>query len=99
MPVHLNIADPDFDDRFVALLGAKREDAPDVDEAVAGIIADVRARGDAALVELTARFDRFDLSPEAMAFSEAEIDAAIATVPEAERAALELAAARIRAYH
>ncbi|NNJ67888.1 MAG: histidinol dehydrogenase [Boseongicola sp.] len=99
MAQFFSTSDADFDDRFVALLGAKREDAPDVDEAVAGIIADVRARGDAALVELTARFDRFDLSPEAMAFSEAEIDAAIATVPEAERAALELAAARIRAYH
>ncbi|NNL17137.1 MAG: histidinol dehydrogenase, partial [Boseongicola sp.] len=99
MPQFFSTSDADFDDRFVALLGAKREDAPDVDAAVAEIIADVRARGDAALVELTAKFDRFDLSPDAMAFSEGEIDAAIATVPEAERAALELAAERIRAYH
>ena len=99
MAQFFSTSDADFDDRFVALLGAKREDAPDVDEAVAGIIADVRARGDAALVELTARFDGFDLSAGAMAFSESEIDAAVAAVPEAERSALELAAARMRAYH
>ncbi len=99
MPVHLNIADPDFESRFAALLGAKREEAPDVDEAVAGIIADVRARGDAALVELTAKFDRLQVTPETLRFSEAEIDALIAQVPGHERDALELAAERIRAYH
>ncbi|MCR9114356.1 MAG: histidinol dehydrogenase [Rhodobacteraceae bacterium] len=99
MPVHLNIADPDFEFRFAALLGAKREEAPDVDEAVAGIIADVRARGDAALVELTAKFDRLQVTPETLRFSEAEIDALIAQVPGHERDALELAAERIRAYH
>ena len=99
MPVHLNIADPDFESRFAALLGAKREEAPDVDEAVAGIIADVRARGDAALVELTAKFDRLQVTPETLRFSEAEIDALIAQVPGHERDALELAGERIRAYH
>lgn len=99
MPVHLNIADPDFESRFAALLGAKREEAPDVDEAVAGIIADVRARGDAALVELTTKFDRLQVTPETLRFSEAEIDALIAQVPGHERDALELAAERIRAYH
>ena len=99
MPVHLNIADPDFEARFAALLGAKREEAPDVDEAVAGIIAEVRARGDAALVELTAKFDRLQVTPETLRFSEAEIDALIAQVPGHERDALELAAERIRAYH
>ena len=99
MPQFLNTRDDDFEDRFQALLSMKREDAPDVDEAVAKIIADVRARGDAALVELTAKFDRLDLTPETFAFSEDEIDAAIADVPETERAALELAAERIEAYH
>ena len=99
MPQFLNTRDEDFEDRFQALLSMKREDAPDVDEAVAGIIADVRERGDAALIELTAKYDRLNLTPETFAFTEAEIDEAVAQVPEAEREALELAAARIRAYH
>ena len=99
MPQFLNTRDEDFEDRFQALLAMKREDAPDVDQAVAEIIADVRSRGDAALIELTSKFDRLDLTQETFAFSEAEIDAAIVEVPEAERKALELAAERIRAYH
>lgn len=99
MPQFLNTSDTDFEDRFRSLLSMKREDAPGVDEAVAGIIADVRARGDAALIEFTAKLDRLELTPETFAFSEAEIDAAIAEVPAAEREALELAAERIRAYH
>ncbi len=99
MPQFFSTKDADFEDRFAALLGAKREDAPDVDDIAAEIIADVRARGDAALVELTAKFDRFELLPGAMAFSHEEIEAAIASVPQAERDALVLAAERIRAYH
>ena len=99
MPVFLSTADAGFEAAFAALLSAKREDAPDVDDAVAGIIADVRARGDAAVIDLTARFDRLELTPETLAFSEAEIDAECAKVPDAERMALELAAERIRAYH
>ena len=99
MPQYLNSSAPDFEAAFSAALGAKREDAPDVDDAVAAIIADVRARGEAALIELTERFDRLKLTPDTLAFSEAEIDAACAAVPQAERAALELAAERIRAYH
>jgi len=70
-----------------------------VDDVVAGIIADVRRRGDVALIELTAKFDRLDLTPQGLRFSPAELDALVAQVPEAERAALELAAARIRDYH
>ena len=99
MPVFLDATDADFDAAFSTLLSAKREDSPDVDEVVAGIIADVRARGDAALIELTAKFDRLDLTPDTLRFSEAEVDALIAQVPAHEREALELAAERIRAYH
>jgi len=99
MPLFLDSRDAEFADRFAALLEMKREDAPDVDAIVAEIIADVRARGDEAVIELTNRFDRLSLSPETLAFSEAEIDSAIADVPAEERAALELAAERIRAYH
>ena len=99
MPMILNAADPGFEAAFVALLGMKREDSPDVDAVVAGIIADVRARGDAAVIDLTARFDRLMLTPETLRFTTAEIDAACAMVSPADRTALELAASRIRAYH
>lgn len=99
MPMHLNTRDAGFESDFRALLGMKREEAEDVDQAVAAIIADVRTRGDAALVDLTARFDRLTLTPETLAFSRAEIAAEIAKVSPEDRAALELAAERIRAYH
>lgn len=99
MPVFLNTQAADFDADFTALLSAKREDSPDVDEVVAGIIHDVRTRGDAAVIELTAKFDRLELTPDTLRFSEGEIAALVAQVSDAERAALELAAERIRAYH
>ncbi len=99
MPQYLNTTDPDFEDRFRALLVMKREDAPDVDTAVAEIIADVRARGDAAVIELTEKFDRVTLTPETLAVTEAEIEEAMGRVTEREFAALRLAAERIRAYH
>ncbi|GGL63365.1 histidinol dehydrogenase [Wenxinia marina] len=99
MPTFLDTSDPGFEAAFARLLTMKREDSPDVDAAVAEIIADVRARGDAALVELTARFDRMELTPDRLRIGEAEIDAAAAAVPAEERAALELAAERIRDYH
>ncbi len=99
MPQFLDSRDSGFADAFAALLGAKREEASDVDDTVAAIIADVRARGDDAVINLTARFDGLELTPETLAFSTAEIDAHCARVPPGERSALELAAARIRAYH
>ncbi|SPF78221.1 histidinol dehydrogenase [Pseudoprimorskyibacter insulae] len=99
MPVFLTTTDDAFETQFKALLGAKREDSPDVDHIVAGIIADVRDRGDAAVIELTSKFDRLDLTPETMSFSPEDVDRIIADVPEAEREALQLAADRIRAYH
>jgi histidinol dehydrogenase len=99
MPVFLDTASAEFETEFAVLLSAKREDSPDVDAVVAQIIDDVRARGDAAVIELTSKFDRVDLAPGALRFSDAEIQAAIAGVPQAEREALELAAERIRAYH
>ncbi|MWD26359.1 histidinol dehydrogenase [Aquicoccus sp. SCR17] len=95
----MDTRDADFEQKFAELLGAKREEAQDVDDTVAAIIADVRARGDAALVELTAKFDRMALGAEQLRFSETEIAAEIEKVGEEDRAALELAAQRIRAYH
>ena len=99
MPCFLDSRAPDFDRDFAAILSAKREESVDVDDTVAAIIADIRARGDAALIELTARFDRLELTPETLAFSPEEIAEQLALVPAAEAEALGLAAERIRAYH
>jgi len=99
MPQYLSTTDAGFEAGFATLLAQKREDAPDVDEAVANIIADVRANGDVALIELTARFDRHELTAETLAFSKAEITAEIKNVPQPEAEALVLAADRIRAFH
>lgn len=99
MPQFLSTSDVEFENRFAALLSQKREDSPDVDAAVARIIDDVRARGDAALIDLTARFDRLDLTAETLTFSKKEIDAECEKVDQKEREALVLAAERIRNYH
>ncbi len=99
MPKFLDHSAPDFEAGFTALLSAKREDSPDVDAVVAGIIADVRARGDAALIELTEKFDRVTLTPDTIRLSPDEVTSAAADVAAPVREALELAAARIRAYH
>ncbi|MGB1234509.1 MAG: histidinol dehydrogenase [Planktomarina sp.] len=95
----LSTADADFETQFTALLNAKREDSPDVDAVVADIIADVRARGDAAVIELTSKFDRLGLTPDTIRFTDAQIAEYVTQVPQVERDALELAATRIRAYH
>lgn len=99
MPHFLNTTDADFEARFVELLAMKREDSPDVDHIVAGIIADVRARGDAAVLDLTAKFDRMQLTADTLRFTDDEIDSYCAQVSPEDRAALELAATRIRDYH
>jgi histidinol dehydrogenase len=95
----LDTTDADFEDAFAALLARGADAAGEVDAAAARIIADVRARGDAALVELTERHDRLSLTPGELRIATAEIDAACERVGVEDRAALELAATRIRAYH
>jgi histidinol dehydrogenase len=99
MPVFLNATDQNFEAEFQTLLSAKREDSPDVDQVVADIIADVCARGDAALLEYTERFDRLTLTSGTLRLSGVEIAAETQRVTPEDRAALELAAERIRAYH
>ena len=94
-----HIDDKDFAERFAALQSMKREQSVDVNEAVAAIIDDVRARGDAALIELTEKYDRQKLSAETLRISEAEIDAAVAACASETKAALELAAQRISDFH
>ncbi len=80
MPIRLDSQDPDFEQRFQAFLGVKRESAPDVETAVRAIIAAVQAHGDRALIEFTAKFDRLELSPATLRVSAAEIDAATAAM-------------------
>ena len=99
MPQFLTTSDPEFEQQFQALLSMKREDAPDVQDTVSEIISRVRREGDAALIELTEKFDRVSLTPETLAVSEDEIEAAIEQVTDEEVGALRLAADRIRAYH
>ena len=99
MPQFLSTNDVDFETRFQALLGAKREDSPDVDAVVADIIADVQSRGDAAVLELTAKFDRLDLTADQIRISPEEIATECAKVEPADREALQQAADRITAYH
>ncbi|WBU55443.1 histidinol dehydrogenase [Paracoccus sediminicola] len=99
MPIRLATSDPDFEDRFTAMLSAKREDSADVGDAVAAIVADVRARGDRAVIDYTARFDRLGLTAETLRFTRDDISAELGKVSAEDRAALELAAERIRAYH
>ncbi|MGE4528365.1 MAG: histidinol dehydrogenase [Rhodospirillaceae bacterium] len=99
MPVRLDAAAAGFPQEFERLLAAKRETAADVADAVAAIIAEVREGGDAALIRLTAKFDRLELTPATLRVSAAEIDAAEAACKPEVLAALDLAAARIRAFH
>ena len=77
MALWLKTADPDFEGRFSALLAQKREQAADVNDAVAAILARVRAEGDSALIELTRKFDGLDLHEAGLRVSEAEIDSRV----------------------
>ncbi|HEY4775537.1 MAG TPA: histidinol dehydrogenase [Xanthobacteraceae bacterium] len=99
MPIRLDTRDADFAERFRAFLAAKREAAPDVEASVRAIIADVRARGDRAIEDLTRTFDRLDLSAVGMRVSADEIDGAQALCEGGALDALSLACARIEVYH
>lgn len=93
-------SEPGFETAFAALLDEARETTARVDAAVAAIIAEVRARGDAALIDCTARFDRWTpADAAALRVTEAEIAAADAAIAPELRAALNLAAERIEAFH
>ena len=100
MPVRLDARSPDFETRFAALLNDKRETSVDVSNAVAAILAEVQARGDAAVVEYTNRFDRVKVPTlAALKVTAAEIDAAEAACSPDLLAALDVAAARIADFH
>jgi histidinol dehydrogenase len=99
MPVRLDIADPDFDQRFQQLLGMKRETDQDISDTVAGIITDVRKGGDQALIDLTRRFDRFDVIAATLRISEDEIEAGYGACEHDTLEALTFAHNRITAFH
>jgi histidinol dehydrogenase len=99
MPLRLDQKSADFSERFNAFLSVKREAAQDVESTVRGIVDAVKARGDIALAEFTAKFDRVDLAKVGLRVSAAEIDAAAAKCKPEALAALKLARDRIEAYH
>ena len=99
MAMALDMRSADFERRFQALLAAKRELSADIDVAVADIIDDVRARGDAALAELSLRFDRVEIGRLGLKVGLDEIDAAVAACETAALEALSLAHARIMDFH
>jgi histidinol dehydrogenase len=97
--VRFSRSDSDFEARFSALLGMKREVAEDVDNAARAIVGDVRRRGDAALIEYTAKFDRLTLTADRLRVTADEIAAAGKDISVAERDALLFARDRIEAFH
>ena len=99
VPLFLKSGDPDFESRFKALLATKREVSEDVDATVRAILDDVRARGDAAVIEYTAKFDRLDLTATPMRVGEEEIAAALGLADPSVVEALRLARDRIRSHH
>ncbi len=95
----LRFSDPGFEAAFAAIVNRGELAQADVEGVVREIIADVRQRGDAALIDYTARFDRLQLTVETLQVTDSEIDAACAQVSATSLAALKLAAERIAAYH
>jgi histidinol dehydrogenase len=96
----LDSTQDDFQEALDALLAFEAETDDAIESAVSKIIADVRARGDEAVLEYTNKFDR--MSAAAMAdfdIAQPELEAALASLPEAQRAALQTASERIRAFH
>ncbi len=99
MPLRLDASAPGFEKQFSAFLGRNRDTDENVDRIAADIVADVRLRGDAALIEYTKTFDRFDSDVKGLRLSRGEIAAAAAKVPAAQREALTFAARRIETFH
>jgi histidinol dehydrogenase len=99
MPIRLDNRAADFAQKFHAFLDTKREASADVEQAVRAIIADVAARGDTAVNELTQKFDRVDLGKIGLCVTSAELDAAAAACDREALDALKLARDRIETYH
>lgn len=99
MPVRLSTTDPGFGAQFDALLATKREASADVDLAVRDILADVKARGDAALIALSKKFDAIDLEARGIRVTEDEVEAAVRECKPDTLEALRFARDRIADHH
>ena len=99
-PQRLSTAQPDFEARFKALQHWSADTDAGIEQRVADILADVKARGDAAVLEYTARFDGLQAgSVASLEITQAELQAALSSLPSEQRQALESAAVRVRSYH
>jgi histidinol dehydrogenase len=98
-PPVLKSSSAEFKEFLAAIVARRGGDSAQLDVSVASIIADVRERGDVALIEYTLRFDRVQLTPKTLRVSAKELRDALARLPNDDRRALELAAKRIRAFH
>ena len=99
MAQRLNPADDDFEVCFAKLVSASRGAVADVHKAVAEVLSEVAEKGDEALVQYTEEFDHHETTAETLRITDDEIRAAVAQVSSEDRAALDLAAARIKTYH
>src|SRR5690554_308870 len=99
MPIRLSTADSDFEALFTKLLATKREASEEVGSVVAEVIARVREEGDAAVIDYTRQFDRFDPSKTGLRISHEEIEAAYESVDRPTLEALKIARERIESHH
>ena len=99
MAQRLDTADPGFEAAFAAIVVAKRQADSNVDQAVAAILAEVRKKGDEAVIAYTRRFDGLSLTPDGMRVTKDEIDQAVAACPADVLRALELMAQRVTDFH
>jgi histidinol dehydrogenase len=99
MPHKLDARDSGFERAFADFLDVRREEEADVDRTVHGILADVRARGDAALLEYTAKLDRYETTAAGLKVTREELDGAVDQCDAKTVEALKLARERIAAYH
>lgn len=100
VPVRLSTAKPGFDAEFQARLHWSADTDAAIEQRVADILADVQKRGDAAVLDYTARFDGLQAaSMSSLELTQAELKAAFDAIPAAQRSALEAAARRVRSYH
>ena len=99
MPVRLDSSSADFAEQFADFLATKREVSADIEAATRAIVDDVAARGDAALIEATRKFDRLDLDAGGLRVTPAEIDAAVKACDAATLDALKFARDRIEVFH
>jgi histidinol dehydrogenase len=95
----LDIREKDFQAKFDAIVARGEESGREVEETVRGIIAEVRKRGDEAVLEYTRRFDRLECDAAGLEVTKGELDQAFAQVDEKDLAALKLAVERVARFH